>query len=253
MNARTPKPSVKWEAFHILVTVPGVFAQPSGCGEVLTATSDYKDLTSTIGYRNMRENEDFEKCTYWIEAPEGTRIEVRIDSISGSYAVDGCPYFGVEIKSQLDQKATGYSNLLQTGVYSLRFCAREDAGVTLMSHSNRVPIITYTREGQTDVRLKYRYVSNGKPTPQPKSTTAAPVTTTKAQPRFTTHGPRPTIIFTSKPLPGIEGGNGFDDFDFSGFDKFFCRDMPSCKLMVQRSGCSQWKRFCPKICGLFIE
>ncbi|KIH58189.1 hypothetical protein ANCDUO_11606 [Ancylostoma duodenale] len=67
MNARTPKTSVKWEAFHILVTVPGVFAQPSGCGEVLSATPEYKDLTSTIGNRYMRENEDFEKCTYWIE------------------------------------------------------------------------------------------------------------------------------------------------------------------------------------------
>ncbi|EPB80322.1 astacin [Ancylostoma ceylanicum] len=225
--------------------------RPSGCGEVLTAASDYKDLTKTIGYRNMRENEDFEKCIYWIEAPQGTRVEVKIDSISGSYAVDGCPYFGVEIKSQLDQKATGY-----------RFCAREDAGVTLMSHSNRVPVIVYSREGLTDVRLKYRYVSNGKPVTEPKFTTTVPLTTTKAQPRRTTYGPRPTIIFTSKPLPGSEGGHGFEEIGglgglggFGGlgdnFDKFFCRDMPSCDMLkMQGFGCSSLKSLCPKMCRL---
>ncbi|EPB67750.1 hypothetical protein ANCCEY_13159 [Ancylostoma ceylanicum] len=94
----------------------------------------------------MKEKEDFEICYYWIESPPNTQIEVRIDKISGNYAVDGCKYFGVEIKSQKDQKASGY-----------RFCAYEDEDVTLLSHSNRVPVMIYSREGQTEVTIQYRY------------------------------------------------------------------------------------------------
>ncbi|KIH44781.1 hypothetical protein ANCDUO_25191 [Ancylostoma duodenale] len=89
--------------------------RPSGCGEVLTATTEYQDLQKTLGYPQLPENEEFEKCTYWIEvggvtqAPAGARIEVRNKNIRGKYvAIDGCPIHGVEIKSQLDQKATGY-------------------------------------------------------------------------------------------------------------------------------------------------
>ncbi|EPB69328.1 astacin [Ancylostoma ceylanicum] len=120
--------------------------RPSGCGDVLKATKEYTELSKTIGNPNMKEKEDFEICYYWIESPPNTQIEVMIDTINGNFAVDGCKYFGVEIKSQKDQKATGY-----------RFCAYEDAEVTLLSSSNRVPIMIYSREGQTDVKLQYRY------------------------------------------------------------------------------------------------
>ncbi|EYC37275.1 hypothetical protein Y032_0810g2462 [Ancylostoma ceylanicum] len=120
--------------------------RPSGCGDVLKATKEYTDLSKTIGDPNMKEKEDFEICYYWIESPPNTQIEVRIDKISGNYAVDGCKYFGVEIKSQKDQKASGY-----------RFCAYEDEDVTLLSHSNRVPVMIYSREGQTEVTIQYRY------------------------------------------------------------------------------------------------
>ncbi|KIH42695.1 hypothetical protein ANCDUO_27316 [Ancylostoma duodenale] len=41
--------------------------RPSGCGEVLTATTEYQDLQKTLGYPQLPENEEFEKCTYWIE------------------------------------------------------------------------------------------------------------------------------------------------------------------------------------------
>ncbi|EPB80357.1 astacin [Ancylostoma ceylanicum] len=134
--------------------------RPDGCGQVLNATKDYQDLRSTIGHPDMQEQEDFEICNYWIESPPGTQIEVRIDKISGSWTVDGCRYFGVEIKTQKDQKATGY-----------RFCAKEDVDVTLLSQTNRVPIITFSREAQTDIVIQYRYVTDGKPGPKPTTTT----------------------------------------------------------------------------------
>ncbi|KIH63679.1 hypothetical protein ANCDUO_06020 [Ancylostoma duodenale] len=82
--------------------------RPSGCGDVLQATKEYSDLSKTIGNPNMQEREDFEICNYWIESPANTQIEVRIDTLNGNFAVDGCAYFGVEIKTQKDQKATGY-------------------------------------------------------------------------------------------------------------------------------------------------
>ncbi|KIH55040.1 astacin [Ancylostoma duodenale] len=136
-----------------------------GCGEVLKATKEYTGLSKTIGNPNLDEREDFEICHYWIESPPNTQIEVMIDSISGNFAVDGCKYFGVEIKSQKDQKATGY-----------RFCAYEDADVTLLSSANRVPVMIYSREGQTDVKLQYRYgdLLVGKPGPKPMKTTKRP-------------------------------------------------------------------------------
>ncbi|EYC45165.1 hypothetical protein Y032_0436g1424, partial [Ancylostoma ceylanicum] len=71
--------------------------RPSGCGQVLQASKEYQNLNSTIGNPKKQEQEDFEICNYWIESPAGTRIEVRIDKISGEFAVPGCRYFGVEL------------------------------------------------------------------------------------------------------------------------------------------------------------
>ncbi|VDO23315.1 unnamed protein product [Haemonchus placei] len=81
--------------------------RPDGCGESLKAGPDYTQLVSSIGDGTTRTNIDFAKCTYWIQAPTGTRIEVRIDSLQG-YTIDGCIYGGVEIKAHPDQLRTGY-------------------------------------------------------------------------------------------------------------------------------------------------
>ncbi|KHJ94697.1 hypothetical protein OESDEN_05370 [Oesophagostomum dentatum] len=91
--------------------------------------------------------EDFKMCYYWIQAPAGKKVEVTIDKISKGFAVDGCRYGGVEIKTNKDQRLTGY-----------RFCAPEDAGKKLVSYSNRVPIVTFNRLYATKVVLKYRAV-----------------------------------------------------------------------------------------------
>ncbi|KHJ88605.1 astacin [Oesophagostomum dentatum] len=120
--------------------------KPSGCGAVLQATNTHKTLKDVIGdERNTEEREDFEKCHYWIEAPAGKKIEIKIVSFSEGHAVDGCVYAGVEIKTNKDQRLTGY-----------RFCAPEDAGKTLVSSSNRVPVITYNRAYVSETILKYR-------------------------------------------------------------------------------------------------
>ncbi|ETN83245.1 astacin [Necator americanus] len=121
--------------------------KPEGCGEVLEATKEAKTLKSEIGDKSAgdEDREDMTKCYYWIKAPEGSKVEVKIVNLAKGLAIDGCRYWGVEIKTQEDQRASGY-----------RFCAPEDAGVTLESHSNIVPIIAFNRHGSTEFELQYR-------------------------------------------------------------------------------------------------
>ncbi|KIH58678.1 astacin [Ancylostoma duodenale] len=193
--------------------------RPSGCGEVLKATKEYTDLSKTMGKPNMDEQEDFEICWYWIESPPNTQIEVRIDIINGDLAVDGCTYHGVEIKSQKDQMATGYRQelyfALSTGEPLSKFCAYEDYDVTVLSHSNRVPVMIYSRIGQTKITIQCRYVTDGKP------------------------GPKPTIA-TKRPVSLPPG--------------FRCADKNTC-AMLSPNICSALKEdvqinMCPKMCGI---
>ncbi|VDM79463.1 unnamed protein product [Strongylus vulgaris] len=119
--------------------------RPAGCGKILTANSNYQKLEDVLGTRGRGEREDFDMCYYWIQAPQGRKIEVKFESFSEGVALDGCPYAGVEIKTQKDQRQTGY-----------RVCAPEDAGLRLVSVSNIVPVITYNRIEATRTVLQYR-------------------------------------------------------------------------------------------------
>ncbi|EPB72165.1 astacin [Ancylostoma ceylanicum] len=119
--------------------------RPRGCGDVIEATSDWAELQDVLGH-GTKSRDDFEKCNYWITSPPNTQIQVRIVSFTKGVAVDGCYFAGVEIKTNEDQTLTGY-----------RFCAPEDAGVTLTSYSNLVPIITYNRAFPTKTVLEFRY------------------------------------------------------------------------------------------------
>ncbi|KHJ95122.1 astacin [Oesophagostomum dentatum] len=121
--------------------------RPSGCGEELQAENEPKTFRNIIGdtSRGQVRRESYDMCTYWIKAPKGSRIEVKIVSLSQGANTDGCTYWGVEIKTQEDQKHTGY-----------RFCSPQDKGVTLVSYGNLVPIIFYNGFYQTVVQLQYR-------------------------------------------------------------------------------------------------
>ncbi|KIH65169.1 astacin [Ancylostoma duodenale] len=145
---------------------------PDGCGAVYEATTEYKTFRDVVGNKTagMRAREDFDFCYNWIkvldqlipakisdtvnekafQAPKGSKIEVKIVGLSKGLAVDGCLYWGVEIKTKADKGLTGY-----------RFCAPEDVGVTLKSASNIVPIITYNRFYATMVDIQYRIVPGG--------------------------------------------------------------------------------------------
>ncbi|EPB70456.1 astacin [Ancylostoma ceylanicum] len=140
--------------------------KPAGCGRTLRATAQYQSFHDEIGKRaaGQRPREDMDFCYYWItvfeqltiveisdaskyafQAPQGSKIEIKIAGLSRGYAVNGCKYWGVEIKTHADQRLTGY-----------RFCAPEHIGVRLVSNFNIVPIITYNRIYATSVDIQYR-------------------------------------------------------------------------------------------------
>ncbi|VDP01097.1 unnamed protein product [Heligmosomoides polygyrus] len=123
--------------------------RPLGCGQKLPASPNFQTLKDSVGNKSSgtAPREDFDKCHYWLTAPEGKKIEVKLTHFSPEgIAVDGCTYAGVEIKTHKDQRLTGY-----------RFCSVSDVGTVLRSESNVVPVITYNRIYGSDVTIEYRY------------------------------------------------------------------------------------------------
>ncbi|EPB79331.1 astacin [Ancylostoma ceylanicum] len=85
------------------------------------------------------------------KSPKGKKIEVQILEMSRAFSWNpqGCLVAGIEIKTNADQRLTGY-----------RFCSEDDVNTELKSVSNLVPIITYSMHTQNwlKVKLQYRYV-----------------------------------------------------------------------------------------------
>ncbi|VDP57653.1 unnamed protein product [Heligmosomoides polygyrus] len=65
------------------------------------------------------------------------------------------------------KKRIMYRSLIEV-FQRFRFCSDEDSGVSLISDSNLVPIITYNRVYETQTILEYRIVSSGLPLPRPQ-------------------------------------------------------------------------------------
>ncbi|WKX88123.1 hypothetical protein Q1695_008053 [Nippostrongylus brasiliensis] len=107
--------------------------KPRGCGKVLEAKPTAQVFEDTVGVTtDTKVREDFMKCYYWITAPQGKKIQVRLLKFQPQgIAVDGCTYGGVEFKWQADQRLTGS-----------RHCSKDDEGLVFNSTSNLMPIIT---------------------------------------------------------------------------------------------------------------
>ncbi|VDO88375.1 unnamed protein product, partial [Heligmosomoides polygyrus] len=86
--------------------------RPAGCGKTIQASTKWETLNDTLG-EWWTTREDFTKCHYWIESPENTTIEVELVDFTKGFAIDGCVYAGVEIKTIQDQTLTGYSSYKQ--------------------------------------------------------------------------------------------------------------------------------------------
>ncbi|WKX88126.1 hypothetical protein Q1695_008054 [Nippostrongylus brasiliensis] len=123
--------------------------KPRGCGKVLEAKPTAQVFEDTVGdTTDTKVREDFMKCNYWITAPQGKKIQVRLLKFKPQgIAVDGCTYGGVEFKWQADQRLTGS-----------RHCSKDDEGLVFTSTSNLMPIITYNRIYATMTAIEYKYV-----------------------------------------------------------------------------------------------
>ncbi|EYC32089.1 hypothetical protein Y032_0003g1392 [Ancylostoma ceylanicum] len=123
--------------------------RPDRCGSVLNATENWQNVTEVIYNRNNDADYDF--CTSWITSPRNVGIEVKIGKVSNSSETPGCATAGIEIKTNDDQRPTGY-----------RFCSENDTDITLTSNLSLVPYITYSRESNERlyVVLYYREKEN---------------------------------------------------------------------------------------------
>ncbi|CAJ0593333.1 unnamed protein product [Cylicocyclus nassatus] len=122
--------------------------RPDGPGKVLQAKSNWQKIETLVGYNNVyntNDKDDFLFEYYWIQAPRGRKIEVKVDDITPNLETPGCYWFGVEVKAQKDQRLTGY-----------RFCSATYKGKTYKSEGNLVPIIMYSRIWRIKMNLSYR-------------------------------------------------------------------------------------------------
>ncbi|KAJ1356427.1 Astacin (Peptidase M12A) [Parelaphostrongylus tenuis] len=75
--------------------------RPEGCGETVYAKTWFQTLVDSVGrenYNPYNHNDEFIMCNYWIMAPIGSTIEVKLEGYSKDGYSDGCKDSGVEIK-----------------------------------------------------------------------------------------------------------------------------------------------------------
>ncbi|CAD6191840.1 unnamed protein product [Caenorhabditis auriculariae] len=118
--------------------------RPSGCGEILTANSNWTSTTFTFGdkknYQEFRKEYSF--CNHWISAPEGKKIEIQVDIKSEPMCWYGCDVNGIEIKTLEDKK-----------IVNPRICCKTDE--IFQSALNPTPIISYSIYYYSTYVLKY--------------------------------------------------------------------------------------------------
>ncbi|KHJ91316.1 hypothetical protein OESDEN_08823 [Oesophagostomum dentatum] len=79
------------------------------CGRELGTSSDWRYIELVFSNTNAEDYVDYyKKCTYWIRSPPYTRVQIYFQAEYFAYGVDGCPYAGVEIKTNSDPTLTGY-------------------------------------------------------------------------------------------------------------------------------------------------
>ncbi|EGT36692.1 hypothetical protein CAEBREN_28614 [Caenorhabditis brenneri] len=114
------------------------------CGGVLNAEETARRFDITI---RQSTNTRSKSCVYHIKAPEGKKIIVSILKID-SRCIEGCYRDGLEMKMKKDFRPVGY-----------RFCCPESSRRKIISESNLVPFIVYSREKDFSVSFEYSFVS----------------------------------------------------------------------------------------------
>ncbi|VDO71001.1 unnamed protein product [Haemonchus placei] len=126
----------------------------TGCGETVEASEDWKTLRDFLGSYSVHQYlENYIKCHYWIQSPEGTEIEVEFLNFTEGHDIDGCPYAGVEIKTNKKQQLTGYRYCFRVKMSKEEYCiiivgylntcffiAFSDSALRAMQEPNSAPI-----------------------------------------------------------------------------------------------------------------
>ncbi|CAJ0597165.1 unnamed protein product [Cylicocyclus nassatus] len=122
----------------------------NNCGGILNATQKYQKHTFEFANDRWDWLDGFKRCYWWIKAPNGTAIDIRVSTIEDyAYSPQGCRAAGIEIKANDDQTLTGY-----------RICHKSQIGLVFESKHNLVPIITFTKmSGTSRYTIKYRHVN----------------------------------------------------------------------------------------------
>ncbi|CAI5443850.1 unnamed protein product [Caenorhabditis angaria] len=121
-------------------------ANPAKCRGVLTASEEQRKFT--INIKPKATAKGIRQCNYHIQAPEGKKIVIYLDSVIGN-CVQGCYEEGVELKMYADKTVTG-----------ARFCCKLKKPQILVSQTNLVPIILMAGKAQAFVQLRYSYVDS---------------------------------------------------------------------------------------------
>ncbi|WKY09004.1 hypothetical protein Q1695_001845 [Nippostrongylus brasiliensis] len=126
--------------------------RPAGCGTTLYAGAVFVEWVASVGNESpgKKLREDFDMCYYWIKAPTGKKVMVELLSFKpDGIAVDGCIYGGVEFKWHWDQARTGS-----------RYCSPQGSHTKLVSMSNIMPVIIYTRGQWRDSEVPVEWVAS---------------------------------------------------------------------------------------------
>ncbi|PAV92014.1 hypothetical protein WR25_22129 [Diploscapter pachys] len=146
-NAGYPNPA-NCNACNCPLGYAGTFcgSRPNDGGANLAATTAWKTQVIRVGNpNNANERPQFTFKTYWVTAPAGKRIQVKVTKMYGNQCNFGCIYSFIEIKQ----------NTQFTGP---RLCCPENINQVITSSLNPLPLVSANRFVYTDFTIQYRYI-----------------------------------------------------------------------------------------------
>ncbi|KAK0400948.1 hypothetical protein QR680_015529 [Steinernema hermaphroditum] len=109
-------------------------------------------VTKTVGNGQYAETQNASKCTWWIKAPAGQKVEfylqrVGYDGADDAQCAEECHWGGVDVKWDSDKKPEGY-----------RFCCPDQYYWSQVSNNELLVVQAFTYYYYTDFTLTYRAV-----------------------------------------------------------------------------------------------
>ncbi|CAJ0932286.1 unnamed protein product, partial [Mesorhabditis belari] len=113
------------------------------CGGTIEVTENVRKFEISIVQTSTVHKDKM--CVYHLKAPPGKRILINLLRLSGK-CIEGCYVDGIETKLKNDKRPVGY-----------RFCCAESQLRRLVSESNEIPLMVYSRQGKVQATFEYTY------------------------------------------------------------------------------------------------